>query len=65
MTRLEPVSVAERSLGAGARQWAGLAAVAVAAVLADQVTKQIVTSTLALDDVLSLPERQRRSRLIC
>ena len=51
MTRLEPVSVAERSLGAGARQWAGLAAVAVAAVLADQVTKQIVTSTLALDDV--------------
>ena len=50
MTGVEPVSVAERSLGAGARQWAGLAAVAVAAVVADQVTKHIVTSTLALDD---------------
>ncbi len=46
---LQPVSVAERSLGAGAWQWAGLAAVAVAAVVADQVTKHIVTSTLALD----------------
>ena len=46
---LQPVSVAERSLGAGAWQWAGLAAVALAAVVADQVTKHIVTSTLALD----------------
>jgi signal peptidase II len=44
------LSVAERSLGAGAWQWAGLATVATAAVVADQVTKHIVTSTLALDD---------------
>jgi signal peptidase II len=47
---LAPVSVAERSLGAGAWQWAGLATVAIAAVLADQLTKHIVTRTLALDD---------------
>ena len=47
---LTPVSVAERSLAAGPWQWAGLVAVAVAAVLADQVTKHIVTSTLALDE---------------
>jgi signal peptidase II len=46
---LAPVSVAERSLGAGPWQWAGLATVALAAVLADQITKHIVTSTLALD----------------
>jgi signal peptidase II len=47
---LAPVSVAERSLAAGAWQWAGLAAVALAAVIADQVTKHIVTRTLSLDD---------------
>jgi signal peptidase II len=47
---LAPVSVAERSLAAGALQWAGLAAVAVAAVVADQVTKHIVTRTLPLDE---------------
>ena len=47
---LAPVSVAERSLAAGAWQWTGLATVAVAAVIADQVTKHIVTSTLGLDD---------------
>jgi signal peptidase II len=47
---LEPVSIAERSLAAGAWQWAGLAAVAVAAVAADQTTKRVVTSTLPLDD---------------
>jgi signal peptidase II len=47
---LAPVSVAERSLGAGAWQWAGLATVAFAAVFADQLTKHIVTRTLALDD---------------
>jgi signal peptidase II len=47
---LTPVSVAERSLAAGPWQWAGLVAVAAAAVLADQVTKHIVTSTLALDE---------------
>jgi signal peptidase II len=47
---LAPVSVAERSLAAGAWQWAGLVAVAFAAVLADQLTKHIVTSTLSLDE---------------
>jgi len=47
---LQPVSVAERSLAAGPWQWAGLAAVAIAAVLADQVTKRVVTGTLPLDD---------------
>ena len=47
---LEPVSVAERSLAAGPWQWAGLAAVALAAVVADQVTKHVVTRTLPLDD---------------
>jgi signal peptidase II len=46
---LAPVSVAERSLGAGLWQWGGLATVALAAVAADQVTKHIVTRTLALD----------------
>jgi signal peptidase II len=47
---LTPVSVAERSLAAGAWQWAGLATVAVAAIAADQVTKHVVTQTLALDE---------------
>jgi signal peptidase II len=47
---LTPLSVAERSLAAGRWQWGGLVAVALAAVLADQVTKHVVTSTLALDD---------------
>jgi signal peptidase II len=48
--RIAPVSIAERSLAAGPWQWAGLAAVAGSAVIADQVTKHIVTSTLALDE---------------
>ena len=47
---LAPVSVAERSLAAGAWQWAGLATVALAAVLADQITKHVVTRTLGLDE---------------
>jgi signal peptidase II len=47
---LMPVSVAERSLGAGLWQWGGLATVAVAAVLADQITKRVVTHTLGLDE---------------
>jgi signal peptidase II len=44
-----PVSVAERSLAAGAWQWAGLAAVVAAAVVGDQLTKHVVVSRLALD----------------
>ena len=47
---LVPISVAERSLGAGPWQWGGLAAVALAAVLADQITKHVVTTTLGLDE---------------
>jgi signal peptidase II len=47
---LAPVSVAERSLAAGLSQWAGLVAVAAAAIIADQVTKHIVVSNLALDE---------------
>ena len=47
---LAPVSFAERSLAAGAAQWAALAAIAFAAVAADQLTKYLVTSRLALDD---------------
>jgi signal peptidase II len=47
---LAPVSVAERSLGAGPVQWLGLLAVAVAALVADQVTKHVVTSSLNLDE---------------
>ena len=47
---LAPVSVAERSLGAGVWQWTGLAAVVVAAVIGDQLTKHVVTSRLGLDE---------------
>jgi signal peptidase II len=47
---LTPVSVAERSFAAGPWQWVGLGLVAIAAIVADQVTKHIVTSTLALDE---------------
>jgi len=47
---LSPVSFAQRSLAAGAAQWAALAAIAFAAIAADQLTKFIVTSRLALDD---------------
>jgi len=47
---LAPVSVAERSLAAGPWQWAGLAAVVVAAIAGDQLTKHAVTSRLALDE---------------
>ena len=47
---LAPVSVAERSLAAGAWQWAGLAAVVAAAVAADQLTKHVVASQLPLED---------------
>jgi signal peptidase II len=47
---LRPISAAERSLAAGRRQWVGLLAIAGAAVAADQLTKQIVSSALALGD---------------
>jgi signal peptidase II len=47
---LAPVSIAERQLSAGPAQWIGLASVAGAAVLTDQVTKRIVSSALALGE---------------
>jgi signal peptidase II len=49
---LTPFSVAERSLAAGPLQWLGLGAVAVAAILADQLTKHIVASRVAFGDSL-------------
>jgi signal peptidase II len=45
---LAPVSTAERPLGAGASHWVALAAVAGAAIGADQLTKQIVSAQLGL-----------------
>ena len=47
---LAPVSVAERSLGAGLWQWLGLIAVALAALCADQLTKAVVSDNLGLDE---------------
>jgi signal peptidase II len=47
---LTPVSFAERSLAAGPLQWIALAAIALAAVAADQLTKHIVASQVQLDD---------------
>ena len=49
---LTPVSFAERSLGAGLAHWLALAAIAFAALAADQLTKYIVASQLGLDDGL-------------
>jgi signal peptidase II len=47
---LTPVSVAERSLAASLPQWLGLVTVGVAALVADQLTKHVVASRLALDE---------------
>ena len=46
---LTPFSVAERSLAARMPHWLSLAAVALAAVCADQVTKALVSSSLSPD----------------
>jgi signal peptidase II len=46
---LTPVAGAHRSLAARAQQWAGLSAIALAALVADQLTKHIVSSSLSLD----------------
>ena len=48
------VSVAERSVAAERRQWIGLAVVAAAAVIADQLTKHVVASQLRLDSAVDL-----------
>jgi signal peptidase II len=47
---LTPISFAERQLGATWLQWLALAAVALAAAGADQLTKAIVTSRLGLNE---------------
>jgi signal peptidase II len=47
---LTPISVAVRPLGASWAQWISLGSVALAAVIADQLTKAIVTSRLDLGD---------------
>ena len=47
---LQPISSAERSLAAGPRQWLALAAVAIAAVAADQLTKALVSSALSIGE---------------
>jgi signal peptidase II len=51
---LAPISVAERSLAAGPRQWLGLGLVVGAALIADQLTKRIVSSQLSLGDSVDL-----------
>lgn len=51
---LQPISSAERSLGAGSAQWLALIAVVCAAIVADQVTKQVVGRTLALGDSVDI-----------
>ena len=47
---LAPISVRERALGARLPDWLALASVAGAAVMADQLTKRIVSGTLALGE---------------
>jgi signal peptidase II len=51
---LAPISIAERSLAAGPRQWGALGLVVVSALAADQLTKQLVSSQLALGDEVEL-----------
>ena len=51
---LRPISAAERSLGPGVSQWLGLASIAIAAVGADQLTKQVVARTLALGEEVQI-----------
>jgi signal peptidase II len=51
---LTPLSSAARPLGAGTVEWLALAAVALAAVAADQLTKHIVASQLALGDAVKV-----------
>jgi len=51
---LQPVSTAERSLAAGRAQWVALLLVAGAAVVADQLTKQLVGRTLDLGESVDI-----------
>ena len=51
---LQPISSAERSLAAGSAQWLALLIVAGSAIVADQVTKQVVGRTLMLGDSVDI-----------
>ena len=51
---LQPISSAERSLAAGSAQWLALVVVAIAAIMADQLTKHVVGRTLALGDSVDI-----------
>jgi signal peptidase II len=51
---LRPILAGERPLGAGLQQWVGLGSIAVAAVVADQLTKQVVARTLALGEEVEI-----------
>jgi signal peptidase II len=51
---LTPVSVVERRVGAGWVQWAALSTVALAAIVGDQLTKQVVRTHLEIDESLKV-----------
>jgi signal peptidase II len=51
---LQPISAAERSLVAGPAQWLALLAVSLAAITADQLTKQVVGRTLSVGESVDL-----------
>lgn len=51
---LQPISSAERPLGAGVAQWVALLVIAGAAVAADQLTKWIVVRQLELGDAVDV-----------
>jgi signal peptidase II len=51
---LRPILAGERPLGAGLQQWVGLGSIAVAAVGADQLTKQVVARTLSLGEEVEI-----------
>lgn len=51
---LQPISMAERSLAPSRAQWLALLAVAGAAIVADQLTKQVIARTLAVGEMVEL-----------
>ncbi len=51
---LRPILAAERPLGASGRHWMGLGMIAVAAVIADQLTKQVVARALDLNEEVQI-----------
>lgn len=51
---LQPISAAERSLAPGRAQWLAFGAVALAAVIADQLTKNVIARTLEVGEMVEL-----------